>query len=191
MEVYIGLDMSLTSTTICAIGEKGKIVIEAQVASTPEALVAFMGKLEHEIAAIGLEAGPLSHRLHRGLSDAGFEAVLLETRQVKAALKAMPIKTDRRDAEGIARLLQMGWLRPVHCKSVSSQETRALLTSRKSVLDALANMELSLRGALRNFGLKLGQVSKGGSIDGSRMSSAAAMSACAVTTRYSPTSCST
>ena len=28
MEVYIGLDMSLASTTICVIGEKGKIVIE-------------------------------------------------------------------------------------------------------------------------------------------------------------------
>ena len=160
MDVYIGLDVSLASTTICVIGEKGKIVTEVQIASTPEAL-AFMGKLEHEIAAIGLEAGPLSHWLHKGLTDAGFEAVLMETRRVKAALKAMPIKTDRRDAEGIARLLQMGWFRPVHCKTVSSQEMRALLTSRRSVKDALINMELSLRGVLRNFGLKLGQVSKG------------------------------
>ena len=73
----------------------------------------------------------------------------------------MPIKTDRRDAEGIARLLQMGWFRPVHCKAVSSQEKRALLTSRKSVKDAIVNMELSLRGVLRNFGLRLGLVSKG------------------------------
>ena len=54
----------------------------------------------------------------------------------------------------------MGWYRPVHCKSVSSQEMRAL-TSRRSLVDVLVNMELSLRGVLRNFGLKLGQVSKG------------------------------
>ncbi len=40
MDVYIGLDVSLASTSICVIGEKGKIVTEAQVASTPEALVA-------------------------------------------------------------------------------------------------------------------------------------------------------
>ena len=85
----------------------------------------------------------------------------METRQLNAAPKAMPIKTDRRDAEGIARLLQMGWFRPVHCKTVSSQETRALLTSRKSVLDALIKMKVSLRHVLRNFGLKLGPVSKG------------------------------
>ena len=161
MDVFVGLDVSLASTAICVLGEKGKILGEAQVASTPESLVAFMRKLPHGIAAIGLEAGPLSHWLHKGLSDAGFETVLMETRQVKSALKAMPIKTDRRDAEGIARLLQMGWFRPVHCKSVSSQEMRALLTSRMSVQDALTNLELSLRGVLRNFGLKLGQVSKG------------------------------
>ena len=137
------------------------MVTEARVASAPKSLVSFMRELPHGIAAIGLEAGPLSQWLHKGLTEAGFEAVLMETRQVKAALKAMPIKTDRRDAEGIARLLRLGWFRPVHCKTVSSQEMRALLTSRKSVLDALTNMELSLRGVLRNFGLKLGQVSKG------------------------------
>ena len=161
MDVYIGLDVSLASAAVCVLDEKGKIATEAQVASAPEALVAFLRKLAHEIAAIGLEAGPLSHWLHKGLTDAGFEPVLMETRQVKAALKAMPIKTDRRDAEGIARLLQMGWFRPVHCKSVSSQEMRALLASRKAVLDAIIRMELSLRGVLRNFGLKLGRVSKG------------------------------
>ena len=55
----------------------------------------------------------------------------------------------------------MGWFRPVHCKRVSSQEIRALLTSRKSVKDALIDMELSLRGVLRNFGMKLGAISKG------------------------------
>ena len=161
MDVYIGLDVSLASTAICVLGEKGKMVTEARVASTPEPLVSFMRELPHGIAAIGLEAGPLSQWLYKGLTEAGFDAVLMETRQVKGALKAMPIKTDRRDAEGIARLLQMGWYRPVHCKAVSSQEMRALLTSRKSVLDAIIKIELSLRGVLRNFGLKLGAVSKG------------------------------
>ena len=161
MEVYIGLDVSLASTAVCVLGGKGKVVTEAQVASAPDSLTSFLRELPHAIAAIGLEAGPLSNWLHKGLTDAGFEAVLMETRQVKSALKAMPIKTDRRDAEGIARLLQMGWFRPVHCKTVSSQEMRALLTSRRSVKNAIIDMELSLRGVLRNFGLKIGAVSKG------------------------------
>lgn len=73
----------------------------------------------------------------------------------------MPIKTDRRDAEGIARLLQMGWFRPVHCKSVSAQDMRALLNARKAIQQSTIDLELSLRGVLRNFGLKIGQVGKG------------------------------
>jgi transposase len=32
----------------------------------------------------------------------------MKTRQVKGALKAKPIKTDRPDAKGIARLLRLG-----------------------------------------------------------------------------------
>jgi hypothetical protein len=37
-------------------------------------------------ARIGLEAGPLSQWLHAGLTAAGFDVILLETRYVKAAL---------------------------------------------------------------------------------------------------------
>ena len=161
MNTFIGLDVSLASTAACIIDERGKILKETKVDSEPEALIAFLQGLSGSVITIGLEAGPLSQWLHRHLTEAGFEVVLMETRQVKGALKAMPIKTDRRDAEGIARLLQMGWFRPVHCKSVSAQEMRAILTARKAVQKAALDIEMSLRGVLRNFGLKMGKVSKG------------------------------
>ena len=51
------------------------------------------------------------------------------------AFKTMPVKTDRKDARGIAQLMRMGWFRPVHCKSMPAQETRALLTTRKLMLN--------------------------------------------------------
>ena len=72
----------------------GKIVREAKVASEPEALVRFFRQVGVPVTRIGLEAGPLSQWLHAGLSEAGLEAVLLETRHVKAALSAMVVKTD-------------------------------------------------------------------------------------------------
>ena len=87
--------------------------------------------------------------------------MLLETRQVKAALSAMVVKTDRKDARGIAQLLRMGWFRPVHCKSPPAQEVRALLVGRKLLQGKLLDVELSIRGILRGFGLKVGVVSKG------------------------------
>lgn len=161
MDVYIGLDVSLASTAICAVSAQGKIVKETTAASEPEDLVATLKAMPGEVVAVGLEAGPLSQWLYRFLNDAGFATVLMETRQVKGALKSMPIKTDRRDAEGIARLLQMGWFRSVHCKSMSAQEMRALLSARKAVKQATINLELSIRGVLRNFGLKMGGVAKG------------------------------
>src|SRR5918995_1351254 len=161
MKLFIGLDVSLAKTAVCVVSEHGKIVKEAEVGSDPAALTQFALEQQGEIAMIGMEAGPLSQWLHRGLTEAGLEVVLMETRQVKGALKAMPIKTDRRDAEGIARLLQMGWFRPVHCKSVSAQEMRAILTARKAIQQSAIDLELSLRGVLRNFGLKMGQVGKG------------------------------
>jgi transposase len=80
---------------------------------------------------------------------------------VKAALSAMIVKTDRRDARGIAQLLRMGWFRPVHCKSAPAQEVRALLVARKQLQAKMRDVELSLRGLLRGFGLKVGEISKG------------------------------
>jgi transposase len=69
----------------------------------------------------------------------------------------MPVKTDRKDARGIAQLIRLGWFRPVHCKSMGAQETRAMLTARKLLQNKLGDVEASLRGILRGFGLKVGK----------------------------------
>src|SRR5678809_741122 len=160
MEHFAGIDVSLKDSSICVIDAAGRIVREAKVVSEPEALVAWFRGLGFAVTRIGLEAGPLSQWLHAGLSGAGFEAVLLETRHVKAALSAMVVKTDRKDARGLAQLIRMGWFRPVHAKSIRSQEVRALLVARKQLLGRLIDVELSIRGILRGFGLKVGQVTR-------------------------------
>jgi len=113
------------------------------------------------VSRIGLEAGPLSQWLHAGLVAAGRDVVLLETRHVKAALSAMTVKTDRKDARGIAQLLRMGWYRPVHAKSMTCKDSRALLVGRKLLQGKLLDVELSIRGILRGYGLKVGEVSRG------------------------------
>src|SRR5262249_60672966 len=98
--------------------------------------------------------------LYAALRAAGFALELLETRHVRTAFKIMPVKTDREHAHGIAELMRLGWFRPVHCKSMEPQETRALLTARKLLQKILHETELSLRGLLRNFGLKVGKGSR-------------------------------
>jgi transposase len=135
-------------------------VREAKVASEPEALIGWFGSLGFGPARIGLEAGPLSQWLYAAMKQAGLAVELLETRHVSDAFKAMPVKSDRNDARKIAQLMRLGWFRPVHCKSITAQEIRAMLTARKLVQSKLLDLENSLRGILRGFGLKVGKTTR-------------------------------
>jgi transposase len=160
MDYYAGIDVSLECSSVCVVDVTGKIAREGKVASEPEALVAWLRCLGLRLERIGLEAGPLSQWLYMAMKKAGLAMELLETRHVRDALKAMPVKSDRNDARGIAQLMRLGWFRPVHCKSIGAQETRAVLTARKLIQSKLQDVENSLRGILRGFGVKVGQTTQ-------------------------------
>ena len=156
MNHYVGIDVSLEASSVCVVDGNGKIACEGKIVSEPDALIVWLRDLKVELTRIGLEAGPPSQWLYAAMRQAGLAVELLETRHVRNALKTMPVKTDRNDARGIAQLMRLGWFRPVHCKSIPAQETRALLTARKLVQVKLHDVEMSLRGILRGFGLKVG-----------------------------------
>ena len=160
MEHYAGIDVSLERSSVCVVDGSGKIVRETKVASEPAALIGWLGSLGFGLGRIGLEAGPLSQWLYMAMKRAGLAVELLETRHVRDAFKAMPVKSDRNDARGIAQLMRLGWFRPVHCKSMAAQEVRAILTARKLVQSKLLDVENSLRGILRGFGLKVGKTTR-------------------------------
>lgn len=157
MDHYAGIDVSLEQSSVCVVDAAGKIVREAKIASDPQSLIEWFGAVGFGLKRIGLEAGPLSQWLFAGMQAAGLAVELLETRHVRQAFKTMPVKTDRKDARGIAELIRLGWFRPVHCKSMGAQETRAMLTARTLVQSKLHDVEMSLRGILRGFGLKVGK----------------------------------
>jgi transposase len=154
---FAGLDVSLEETAICVVDEAGAMVREARVPSEPEALVAFFQRLGLVMDRIGLEACSLAAGLHEGLAAAGLPAVCLETRRAKAATGAMPNKTDRNDARGIAQIVRTGWYRAVRVKSPACRSWRALLTARRLVLNKMRDVENGLRALLREAGLKLGR----------------------------------
>ena len=160
MTYYAEIDVSLEYSSVCVVDGSGKVIREAKVASEPEALIDRLTSLGLEFARIGLEAGPLSQWLYAQMKLAGLAVELLETRHVSDAFKAMPVKSDRNDARNIAQLMRLGWFRPVHCKSLAAQEVRAMLTARKLVQSKLLDVENSLRGILRGFGLKVGKTTR-------------------------------
>jgi len=155
MEHFAGLDVSVNKTSVCIVDETGRMVREAKVASEPEALLQVLKSGGYRFKRIGLEAGPLSQWLYSAFAEAGLPAICVETRHMRAVLKAQINKTDRNDARGIAQMMRAGLYRPVHVKS---QKLRMLLTHRKLLQSKAIAVENDLRGTLRNFGLKVGMV---------------------------------
>jgi transposase len=160
VDYFAGLDVSLEETAICIVDGTGRMVREARVASEPETLVGFFRTTGLVIQRVGLEACSLTAWLHQGLTEAGISAICIEARQAKAALGAMPNKTDRNDARGIAQIMRTGWYRAVHVKSPSCRRWRALLTARRMVLNRRRDIENGVRALLREAGLKVGTPSR-------------------------------
>jgi len=160
MLYYTGIDVSLEASHLCVVDGAGVVVKEAKVASEREALVSWLSAQGFAMKRIGLEAGLLSQWFFAGLRAAGLDVALLETRHVRDAFRSMPVKTDRKDARGIAQLMRLGWYRQVHCKSVDAQDNRTLLAARKVLQCKWHDLEMSLRGLLRGYGLKVGETNR-------------------------------
>src|SRR6187399_2212747 len=159
MDHFGGLDVSVKETSICIVDDTGRIVKEVKVASEPEALLKVLWNPAYRFKRIGLEAGPLSQWLFSALAEAGLPVVCVETRHMRAVLKAQINKTDRNDARGIAQMMRAGLYRPVHVKTLR-QKLRMLLTHRKLLQSKAIAIENDLRATLRNFGLKVGIAGK-------------------------------
>jgi transposase len=162
MTFYAALDVSLEKTAVCVMGRDGSIVRELEVATCPEALACCLAKIAPAFELVGLEAGPMSEWLVRGLAKRGVAAVLMETRQVRAALSSMRTKSDRNDARGMAHLLRMGWFRPVHLKATDTREHRTRLAARDALVRRVRDLENSMRGLLRGYGLRVPSKTRGG-----------------------------
>src|SRR6516165_1977746 len=160
MDYFAGLDVSVKETSVCIVDEAGKIVREARVASEPEALLQVLTNTLYRFKRVGLEAGPLSQWLLSALAEAGLPAICVETRHMRAVLKAQINKTDRNDARAIAQMMRAGLYRPVHVKTLRSQKLRMLLTHRKLLQAKVIAVENDLRATLRNSGLKVGVVAR-------------------------------
>ena len=149
------------NSTISVVDGAGKIMRETKVASEPEALIAWFRSSGLALrAGSGLKQALCRNGCTRLCGRRALRLSLLETRHIRDALKSMPVKSDRNDARGIAQLMRLGWFRPVHCKSIEAQETRAVLTARKLLQSKLRDIENSLRGVLRGFGLKVGKTTE-------------------------------
>ena len=157
MELYVGMDVSLKETSICVVNGKGEIVSEGTVLSEPETIAAFIKAKAENALRIGLETGPMTTWLWHELRALGLPVICIDARHAKAALSMQINKSDRNDAVGIARIMQVGWYKEVQVKSLPCHEVRAVLNSRAQLVKVKRDVENQTRGVLKNLGLRVGK----------------------------------
>jgi len=124
MEHYVGLDVSLKTTSICVVDRTGSVVREGVVDSDPEAIAEFVRSKAPGVVRIGLETGATTTWLWTELKRLGLPVICIDARHAKAVLKMQINKSDRNDAAGIARIMQTGWFKEVRVKDLDSHAVK-------------------------------------------------------------------
>lgn len=161
MTSYVGLDVSLKSTSVCVVDANGVVIVEQSVDSDPDCIADFVHNKAPGVRRVGLESGPTSVWLWRELAQRGLPVICIDARHARAALSMQINKSDRNDAVGIARIMQTGWYREVQIKSPVSHATRALLNSRAMLVKIVRDLENQVRGLLKVEGLVIGRAKEG------------------------------
>lgn len=92
MGLFVGLDVSLKTTSICIVEADGSPVWEGKAESEPSALVRALARWRADMASVGIEACPLSEWLHGALTESGYPMVCIETRHAQRFLSSRPNK---------------------------------------------------------------------------------------------------
>ncbi len=88
MEIPVGLDVSVASTSVCALGAVGKIMNEAKEAFGSGIVCRAHSRFALQRDSCGPGGRPTDTVASQGTKEASFETVLTETKRVKSALKS-------------------------------------------------------------------------------------------------------
>jgi transposase len=149
----IGLDVGDRFTELCVLDEHGVVVERDRVQTTAESLRRRM--CAHSRARVVLEVGRDSPWMSRLLSELGHEVLVANARMV-ALITQSDRKTDRSDAEKLARLARVDpeLLHPVQHRSEEAQCHLAVLRARDQLVSARTALINHVRGACKSIGEK-------------------------------------
>jgi transposase len=124
----VGLDVHANQTHLCALDAVSGEVSRARVDGPPEAVLPILEGLGGEVLA-AYEAGPTGFGLVRAAAERGLDVRVIAPGLIPRA-PGDRVKTDRRDAERLARLLAAGELRFVWIPTAAEEHFRDLVRAR-------------------------------------------------------------
>lgn len=155
-----GLDLGDRTTHSCTLDPNRRVVERAKFSTNRTSLKhQFEGKPRQHIV---LEAGSQSLWISHFLTELGHDVMVVDPRCIKA-ITASDRKTDRRDAETLARLA-LGVPEMLSCaqhRTLALQADVSVLRSRDLLVRMRTKMVTHVRGTLKSFGVKVPACSAG------------------------------
>lgn len=155
LDETIGLDLSDKTGLYVVIDAAGEVVREAKVKLSLEGVRGVFGA--RQPCRIAIEAGTHSPWLSRELARLGYEVIVANARQVGLIAGNRKKKTDREDAETLARAARFDprLLRPIQHRGEQAQADLALLRARKVLVQGRTRLVSSVRGMVKAVGGRL------------------------------------
>lgn len=149
-----GLDLGDRTTHRCTLDAERRVTARGRFTTTRESLQREFGGIARQRVVI--EAGSQSLWVSHLLRELGHEVMVVDPRRVQKLL-AGNRKTDRRDAESLARLAVgvpelMG---EAHHRSFETQADLSMLRSRDILVRMRTRLVCHVRGILKAFGIKV------------------------------------
>jgi len=153
-KLTIGLDLGDRSSWYCVLDERGEIVLEQKVSTTPKAMEEVFGGMPR--SRIALETGTHSPWVSRLLSKLGHEVIVAHARNVRLIGESRR-KDDRLDAKTLARLARIDpqLLCPVKHRSAKAQAHLTVIRARAGLVRARTALINVARGLTKSYGERL------------------------------------
>jgi transposase len=150
----IGLDLGDRSSWYCVLDERGELVQEQKLSTTPKAMKEVFGGMPR--SRIALETGTHSPWVSRLLSELGHEVIVAHARNVRLIGESRR-KDDRLDARTLARLARIDplLLCPVKHRSAKAQAHLTVIRARAGLVRARTALINSIRGLTKSYGERL------------------------------------
>ena len=135
---YIGMDVHTTNFTLCCYSfEDDKVYATVQVKPEYTQILKYINRIRKQRGedtrfVCGYEAGCLGYSLYHQLTDHGVECVILAP-STMAETPGKKIKTDKRDAEKIARCLAYHQYKPVYVPDEEDDAVKEYIRMRDDV----------------------------------------------------------